>query len=519
LLALGLLSGCAMVGPDFQPPEASVTEAWDVRDPSLKPESTSHRAWWKALQDPVLDALIERAYRQNLTLQAAGLRVLEARAILGIAVGSQYPQLQELSGSYLRTEQSRNSGLLGALPKSLADQADRDVTTSALGFDAAWELDFWGKFRRGVEAADANLLASVADYDDFLVTLTAEVASVYVRLRTLEQQLEYAQGNAGIQQRGLDITDVRFRNGITTELDVQQAKALLRNTQALVPGLQARIRQAKHGLSVLLGLPPGELAGLLGDRTGRIPAPPAEVAVGVPAELLRRRPDIRSAELAAAAQNARVGVAQADLYPRFSLVGSIGVVSDDLDDLLESDSRRSLIGPSFSWSVLNYGRIKNSVRAQDARLQALLVNYADTVLRAAREVEDAQIGFLRGQEQVVFLQDSVDASQRSVDLSLIQYRDGQADYTRVLNSQRFLLDQQEQFAIQRGNVVQELIAMYKALGGGWQIREGEGFIPESVAEQMRQRTDWGGLLGETDGDSAAPGAEVVDPQQRRRIRW
>jgi len=291
-----------------------------------------------------------------------------------------------------------------------------------------------------------------------------------------------------------------------TELDVTQSRTLLANTQALIPALQIGLRQSEHALAVLLGMPPGQVRGMLGgdELVGKIPRAPAEVAVGIPADLLRRRPDVRQAELQAAAQSALIGVAQADLYPSFSLLGTIGFSSSDagstrngsqgLSDLFRGDSLLYSFGPSVSWNIFNYGRLKNNVRVQDARLQQLIVTYQNTVLTAAQEVEDGMVGFLRNQVREAFLTESVDAAQRSVDLSLIQYREGAVDYQRVLDSQSSLADQQDAQTSTKGDVVTNLIAMYKALGGGWQVRAGQDFVPEVTQEVMRKRTDWGKLL-------------------------
>ncbi len=498
LMTLALLvTGCTTLGPDFKKPEAQVAQEWiDVKDPKLKRDSADYGEWWKVFNDPVLDALIETAYRQNLSLQIAGLRVLEARGQLGVAVGNFYPQVQQaLSGiTYNSSSENRANTAVGDL-----DFWDFDV-----GFDAAWELDFWGKFRRGIQSADASVWASIADYDDFLVSLTAEVANAYVIIRTFEERIKLAQDNVVIQERSLKITDVRFRNGATTELDVQQAKTLLRNTQASIPTLETGLRQAKHALSTLLGMPPSDLQDIL-QGPGIIPTPPPEVAVGVPAELLRRRPDVRRAELEAAAQSALIGVAEADLYPSFALLGSIGFAASGstqttrtgqagLDELFDGDSLEFFGGPSVSWNIFNYGRIKNNVRVQDARFQQLIVNYQDTVLRAAQEAEDAMVGFLRSQEATELLADSVTAASRSAELSLVQYRDGVSDYQRVLDSENSLVAQQDLWTQTRGDIVRNLIAMYKALGGGWQMREGQPFVPEKTQEVMRERTDWGKLL-------------------------
>lgn len=486
-----LAAGCA-VGPDFARPEAAVAEKWlEADDPRITTEAVDYSTWWKIFDDPVLNSLVDTAYQQNLPLQIAGIRILEARAQLGIAVGNQFPQLQQARGSVSHVELSENTPNL--LP--LLDDSFRDVD---VGFDAAWELDIWGRFRRGVEAADAGLLASIASYDDVLVSLTAEVANAYVLIRTFEERLKLARGNVDIQQESLRITQVRFRYGATTELDVQQAKTLLFNTQALIPTLETSLRQAQNGLSILLGMPPSDLADVLGGP-GVIPAAPPEVAVGIPAELLRRRPDIRRAELQAAAQSAQIGIAKADLYPSFSLSGSIGLRSSDtlgseLVDLFNGESFTAFAGPSFRWNILNYGRIKNNVRVQDARFQQFAIDYQNTVLRAAQEVEDALVGFLRAQAQAEFLSNSVDAARRAVDLALVQYRAGTAVYTRVLDTQEALVSQQDAYTATRGAITRNLIAMYKALGGGWQIRRGKGVVSGKTKKEMGSRTDWGKML-------------------------
>lgn len=493
------VTGCTTLGPDFKTPDSEVENEWiDIDDPSIKPTSEEFAEWWKAFNDPILQQLIEKAYLENLTLQIAGLRVLEARAQLGIAKGNLYPQTQEARGGAIFNEFSRNT--------ANTQQIDRNYWNYDAGFDAAWELDFWGKFSRGIESADANLLANMAAYDDFLVSLIAEVANAYVTIRTFEKRINLAEENVILQDRSLHITEVRFKNGATTELDVQQAKTLLRNTQATIPRLITGYRQSKHALSTLLGLPPSELRNILG-KTGSIPVAPSEVAVGIPAELLRRRPDIRIAELEAATQSALIGVAKADLYPSFTLFGSIGLRSsgstdstrsgnDGIDELFDSDSLEFFGGPAFSWKILNYGRIKNQVRIQDSRYQQLIVNYQNTVLNAAREVEDAVVGFIRAKETEIYLKDSVDAAARSVDLALLQYRDGVTDYQRVIDTQTSLVNQQDIWTQTRGDISSNLISMYKALGGGWQIRGDNDYIPENIKDTMRERTDWGEFLNE-----------------------
>lgn len=477
LAALLLVSACTKLGPEFTRPSVSVAEGWlEAGDPRVSSQAADYRDWWTAFDDPVLNSLIATAYRQNLPLQIAGFRIIEARAQLGIAVGNLFPQRQQARGGVGHVELSQNAP--NALP--FLDDSFRDLD---LGLDAAWEIDLWGRFRRGVEAAGANVQASVANYDDALVTLTADVATAYALIRTFEERLKLAYENLEIQEESLRIAGVRFKYGATTELDVQQAKTLLLNTKAFIPTLDTGLRQAKNGLSILLGMPPSGLEETLGDPR-MIPSAPAEIAVGIPAELLRRRPDIRRAELEAAAQSAQIGIAKAELYPQFSLTGSIGFRASDalggrLADLFDGDSFTAFVGPSFRWNILNYGRIKNNVRAQDARLQQFIAAYQHTVLQAAREVEDALIGFLRAKEQARLLAESVYAARRAVDLALVQYRNGTADYTRVLNTQEALVSQQDTNTAARGDIARNLIAMYKALGGGWQIRHAGHDSPQT----------------------------------------
>ncbi len=490
LSILPILCGC-IVGPNYARPQSNLNNEWAERDDKrVSTQAAACEQWWKTFKDPALDQLVQLARRQNLPLQIAGLRILEARAQLGIAVGQQYPQTQELAGSAAAVGLSEN-----AANSAFIEHHFRDYQ---VGFDAAWELDFWGKYRRGTQSEAANLIATMADYDDALVSLTAEVARTYAVMRTYEVLIELTRENVTMEEEGLQIAESRLRNGVTTELDVTQARALLESTKATIPQLQISLGRAQNALGTLLGQPAGEVQGLLGGPKV-IPTAPSDVAVGMPAELLRRRPDIRSAELAAVAQSARIGMTKADLYPSFSLVGTIGLESSDNKyansrNLFDSGSVFYTFGPAVSWPILNYGRIKNNVRVQDARFQQSLVQYQDTVLKAAQEVEDALTGFLRAQESAVFGQNSVEASKRSVEIALTQYREGAVDYQRVLDTQRFLLSEENKLARTRSSVATDLIALYKALGGGWELREGQPIVAESIQAEMQKRTDWGRLL-------------------------
>jgi NodT family efflux transporter outer membrane factor (OMF) lipoprotein len=486
---MAILTACTAVGPDYVQPQAPVPEAWEPA-PGAGLEATQYELieWWEVFEDPVLDQLVDIAHGQNYTLELAGLRVLESRAQLGIAIGTQYPQQQLAAGAVTRISPSENAG-----------QGNTAFNQYDLGGSLAWEMDFWGKFRRGIESADAALMASVANYDEAMVLVTAQVVSTYVTIRILEEQLRIARENLKLQQRSYDIAEVLYRYGQDSELDVQQSRALLLSTAATVPDLEKQLGLSQNALNTLLGQGNGFVENLI--TTGPIPIVPDQIAVGIPADLMRRRPDIRQAELQAVAQNAQVGVATADLYPSIAISGSLGVVSISRDvggggasNLFDSDSVSYTAGASFTWPVLNYGRIKNNIRVQDARLQQALVAYQESVLQAAQEVDDAMVSLAGAQAQKAILVEAVEASRRSNDLSMLQYKEGFSGYQRVLDAQRSLFTQQNRLAASQGLAVQSLVALYKALGGGWEVREGRAFVDENTLTVMRERTDWGDIL-------------------------
>ena len=488
-------AGC-MIGPNYQRPKVSVSQNWgETGDQRVSTESTTYRDWWRAFNDPVLDRLVARAYRDNLTLQQAGVRVLQARAQLGIAVGEVFPQTQQVIGSVEYNRTSDRSATAAAFKGSTA------YWQSQIGAQATWELDFWGRIRRGIESADASLLATLADYDSTLVTLTADVANTYIALRTAEERLRIARENVDIQEQTLKIVEARFEYGTVTQLDVEQARTVLFNTLATVPTLETQRRQARDALSVLLGMPPNDLSDLLSGPS-TIPVSPPQVIVGIPADLLRRRPDIRSAELQAVAQSAQIGVAKSDLLPAFSLIGNLVLVSTDLgtfrlSDMFRWGSRQVQIGPSVQWNILNYGQITNNVRVQDAHLQQLLLAYQRSVLSAQQDVEDNLAAFLRSQERADLLAKSVTSSRTAADLAVLQYREGVTDFTTVLTTQLTLLNQQDNLASTLGNISTSLVGVYRALGGGWEIREGDDIVPPEIKAEMNERTNWGSLLSPT----------------------
>jgi len=487
-LALAL-AGCTAVGPDYDPPGVPLPASWGA-DPATGLQATPYELveWWRVFNDPVLDQLVDIAQQQNYSLELAGLRVLESRAVLGIATGLQYPQQQLASGDVTRVSPSENAG-----------QGNNAFNRYELGASLAWEMDFWGKYRRGIESADAALSASVASYDEAVVLVTAQVVGTYVSIRILEEQLRIAHENLKLQQRSYEIAEVLYRNGQDSELDVQQAKTLLLGTQATVPELTTQLKLAYNALNTLLGQNHGFVETLI--VPGPIPDVPDQVAVGIPADLLRRRPDVRQAELTAVAQNAQVGIATADLYPSIALVGSFGVASVSSDvggggasQLFNADSINYAAGASFSWPVLNYGRIRNNIRVQDARLQQALVAYQQTVLVAAQEVDDAMVSLTGAQAQKTILADGVVAAERSNSLSMLQYKEGFSGYQRVLDSQKSLFAQQNRYAASRGQAVLSVVQLYKALGGGWEVREGKPFVDENTLTVLRERTNWGDLL-------------------------
>jgi len=347
-------------------------------------------------------------------------------------------------------------------------------------------------------------MASIAARDQALILLTAQVVNTYTIIRINQEQLHYAFENEALQQRSYDIAAVLYRNGSDSELDMQQAHTLLLSTQATIPGFEIALQQAINALNTLLGQVPGSLDDLLGSEQ-RIPTLPDSIAVGIPADLLRRRPDVRQAELNALAQNARVGLAEADLYPSFSLTGSIGLVSggagsSDFGDLFSSDALTFSIGPSFVWPFLNYGRIRNNIRVQDARLQQALVNYRQVVIQSAREAEDAMVALNGSQQQTEILVKTVVSAKRSNQLSMLRYREGFSDYQRVLDSQQALFAQQQRLVTQRGTSVSSLVRLYTSLGGGWEIQSGLPLISEQSRQQMEQRTNWGELLDDMTPD-------------------
>jgi NodT family efflux transporter outer membrane factor (OMF) lipoprotein len=448
------------VGPEYVEPTVPVAPEWiDYQDPRLTRTEVDLSRWWQSLSDPLLDQLIAEAAQQNLGLQASLARVADAGYQLGITRGEFWPQQQSISGSQasIKTSDANNSAF-----------GDSHFRNWQLGVSASWELDLWGRYRRSIEAAEADLQATQADHDDATVLLLSEVAGTYVQYRTYQERLVAARRNLEIQQGNFEITRLRFEAGAVSERDVHMAKQVLEQTRAFIPELEQGLRQANNALCVLLGLLPHDLKGRLGE-TGAVPAVPATLALGVPAELLRRRPDVRSAERQLAAQSARIGLAESDLYPHLSLTGGLGVEAARASDLFDTPGSLSgFIGPTFRWDVLNYGRFENNIAAQEQRFELLTFRYREAVLQASREAEDAISGFLKAQERAAAFALSRDAADRALQITMDQYREGTVDFTAVFLFAGTLAEQDDALADARGSIALNLIAIYRSLGGGWQ---------------------------------------------------
>jgi NodT family efflux transporter outer membrane factor (OMF) lipoprotein len=483
-MPLAFATSC-MVGPNYRTPKADVAEGWlpaPVAAP--KPLNAVDAQWWRAFGDPVLDDLVETAFQNNLSLQIAGVRVLQARAQLNSAIGNLFPQQQGLSGAIVYGQVNK--------PVTVS-RADDSVL-----FAASWEIDVWGKIRRGIESDQAAYLGTIASYDDALVTTIADVASTYVKLRTAEERIRVAARNVETQRESLRVATVQYGYGEKSELDVRQAEALLAQTEAQVPVLQNSARQAKDGLAVLLGETPAAVEKRL-SRPGQIPGAPAEAAAGIPRDLLRRRPDVRAAGLAAASQSALIGVAVANMYPSFTLSGAFGFSSNNLGqsslaDMFTWPARVVQAGASFFFPILNYGRLVNQVRVQDAGFQAAVLNYQNVVLNAQREVEDGLSAFSTSRAAMERLARASSAATRATQLSLLQYKAGETPYTTVITSEQSQLAIEDSLATTRGNVALGLIAVYRALGGGWELRGERDVVSDEVKAEMARRTSWGDLL-------------------------
>jgi NodT family efflux transporter outer membrane factor (OMF) lipoprotein len=463
-----VLSGCAAVGPDYARVEPDAPLEWHTQlkgglTPDLpEPKTLAH--WWNALNDEQLFSLEERAVEGNLDLKIARARIREARALRGISKADLFPAV-DASASAINYRSSESSSSF-----------EENKLYSA-GFDAGWELDVFGGLRRSVEAAQADLEATQEDLYDVLVSLLAEVALNYVEVRTFQTALTVTESNIKSQEETWELNQSRYEAGIINELAVQQSLYNLERTRSLIPALQTGLEAAKNRLAVLLGEKPGAVHRELAERKP-IPVPPLTVAVGVPAETMRHRPDIRRAERNLAAQTARIGVATADLYPKFRLLGTLGFESVSTGNLFTADSRFWDTTSGVSWNIFRGGAIRQNIKVQSARQEQALIQYESAVLTAQEEVENVLVAYAKEQRRRQSLAAATCAAQKAVRLAQDQYKVGLVDFTDVLDAQRSLLSFEDQLAQSDGAVTSNLIRLYKALGGGWKSVEPAAMTPE-----------------------------------------
>ncbi len=478
LLALLLVSGCT-AGPDYQPPDLNPPEQW---------LSTSRPApvvdWWRTFNDPVLDGLIADAVRSNLDLKIATARVREARAIHGATSAGYYPSVDAKAG-YTRTRSSENiSGFSGGFSGAQGSQTGQGGQPGGTqsggfsnngeefgffntGFDATWEIDLFGHTRRSVEAADADLGAAIEDRRDVLVSMMSEVARNYVELRAFQRRADIARGNVEAQTKTLKLTEGRAKAGVDRDLDVARQRALVQTTAAQIPALEASAAQAEYQIAVLLGLRPDELHLRLATPAPIPPAPPT-VPMGLPSDLLRRRPDLRRAERQLAAATARVGVASADFYPRFNLVGSLGLQSDKLVNLFDAKSLAWSLAPSLNVPLFQGGRLRANLDAADARTDQALRQYEKSFLVAMQDVEGSLVSYVKEKERRAILASAVQDNQRAVELARARYTSGVENLLSVLDAQRSLYAAEDALAQSDRTTSASVIALYKSLGGGWE---------------------------------------------------
>jgi multidrug efflux system outer membrane protein len=448
-----VITGCAAVGPNYVPPETKVSTSWNTELEgglsTVEMDPNTLAMWWTTINDPELTDLIERAKANNLDIKSALARVRESRARHGIAAASLYPNLN-VSGSATRSRTK-----------------DVDTTSSlySANFDAGWEMDIFGGVRRSVEAADADLQTARENLRDVLVSLLAEVAVNYIDVRTYQARLDTVQASIEAQTETYQLTLWRYQAGLNDELAVQQARYNLESSRSQIPVLRTGLEESMNSLAVLLGEEPGKLKKEM-EKPEPIPVAPVNVAVGVPADIIRRRPDIRSAERALAAQTARIGVAEASLYPSFTLNGSIGLDALSMSDIPSATWTLSG-GPRFSWPIFDAGAIRQNIKVQSALAEQSLIQYKSVVLAALQEVENALVSYAQEQQRRENLRQAAQAARTAAELARQKFEVGLTDFTDVLDTQRSLLSFQDQLAQSDGAVTSNLIRLYKALGGGW----------------------------------------------------
>ena len=462
-LCLPLLTSC-MLGPDFQRPETKLSPQW-LGQPATAPEAApigeqNLAQWWTVFNDPQLTSLVERAMQANLDLRMAESRIRQARAAMGIA-GADLGPTVDSGASYRRSRTPLSGDSSGAVTTDLFH----------MGFDAGWELDLFGGVRRGVEASAADLDSAVESRRDLLVSLSAEVASNYLNLRSLQQRLVIARQNLLAQQHSVDLTRKRLSAGFVSRIDVVRAEALAATTAGQIPLFETQIRQTIYSLSLLLG---GEPSTLLAELTpeAALPAAPATVPRTLPSELLLQRPDIRRAEAKIHGATARIGVAKADLLPKFTIAGSLGLQNSTFNSTFNRDSSSWSLGPSLNWPLFDMGRSRANLELHKAVQEEELLAYEQTVLAALREVENALIASTKEEEHRQSLAQAVAADRTAVDLATALYSAGQNDFLAVLDAQRSLYGAEDALAQSHRTVSTNLVALFKALGGGWRVEEG-----------------------------------------------
>jgi outer membrane protein, multidrug efflux system len=460
IVACGILAAGCVVGPNYRAPKVAVPGQWNGVDSAGNSSIATQQAadlsqWWKSFRDPQLESLIGQALQSNLSLKQAELRIIQAREARVIAKSGFWPNVG-FSGS--NTTSNRSGNLVSGLGTQNLFQA---------GLDTSWELDFFGGIRRGVEAADANIRVAIEDTRDVMVTMISEVALNYAQLRGAQQQLAIARKNLDMQRKTAEITKKRFDVGFASGLDVANANSLVSTTESTIPLLEASARQSIYNLSLLLGREPEALVTELSPQ-GEIPNPPSTVPVGLPSDLLERRPDIRRAQEQLHVATAQIGVAKSDLFPKFNLTGSAGIQNLVAGSLGSAASRFLSIGPGMTWPIFTAGRIRANVRLQTAAQQEVFYAYRQTVLNALRDVESALIAFAKDQQHRAALADATRFNQRAVDLATEAYTSGQVDFLNVLSAEQRLYATQDALVQADQTVTTDLIALYKALGGGWE---------------------------------------------------
>lgn len=546
-------TGC-LVGPNYERPEVELPAQWrSADDPRLAGEPATPTEWWKSFNDPVLDGLVEDVLAQNLNLEAAALRIVQARlgairatevlfpAVTGpsVGIGQSFPSTTvrppvdvtapSVSVSPPQfsvkppgvTVDRRFPNLRIPLPDVSVTPPEVSLTKPQVsvtpprvditpridlfssGFDALWEVDLWGKNRRRVEAANADTAAAEADYDAILVSLAAETAAAYVRIRTLQERLAILADLAAMQKKVLDDAEALAKAGKATEVDPNLVRALLMDTRSRIPPLEGAMRAAENDLCVLLGKPPHDIQARL-KGAAAVPVLPKDTSLGLPADLLRRRPDVRRAERAAAAQCARIGEAAGHLYPSFKILGSIGFNTSNPSDWFTRDSFGAAYGGGVSWNILLYPFIIQRVRIEDARFQEAILNYKETVLRAAREVENASTAYVKLLDESALLSESAQAATKAAEVGVAKYADASLPLGTVFEALNWSAIQRDRTAALRGEIVLMRIAVFKALGGGWQTRASREILSETTKEQLRGRSEWNSFFGSSSLETKIP---------------